>query len=113
MGIRCRCPRCGDGPLFEGLLTVAPICTHCGLDLSVSNSGDGPAVFVILAIAPIVTGLAIWFEVVFEPPMWLHILIWTPVVLGGSVWLLRPFKAILIALQYRYKAGESGTRTFD
>jgi len=34
-------------------------------------------------------------------------------VLGGSMWLLQPFKAILVALKYRHKAGESGTRTFD
>ena len=112
-GVRCRCPRCGKGPLFAGYLTVAPVCTVCDLDLSAADSGDGPAVFVIFIIGPIVTGLALWFEVAFAPPMWLHIVIWTPVVLGGSMWLLRPFKAILVALQYRHKAGESGTRTFD
>jgi uncharacterized protein (DUF983 family) len=101
------------GPLFKGWLTIAPICTNCDLDLTASDSGDGPAVFVIFLIGPIVTGLAIWFEALFEPPMWLHMLIWTPVVLGGSIWLLRPFKAILVALQYRHKAGESRTRTFN
>jgi uncharacterized protein (DUF983 family) len=99
--------------LFEGLLTVAPCCTHCGLDFSASDSGDGPAVFVIFIIGPIVTGLAFWFEIAFEPPMWVHLIIWTPVVLGGSVWLLRPLKAFLVALQFRLKSGESGTRTFD
>jgi uncharacterized protein (DUF983 family) len=112
-GLRCRCPRCGTGPLFKGLLTVAPRCTHCDLDFSASDSGDGPAVFVIFILGPIVTGLAFWLEVAFEPPMWVHMAIWTPVVIGGSVWLLRPLKAFLIALQYRLKAGESGTRTFN
>ncbi len=112
-GLRSRCPRCGKGALFEGYLTVAPVCGVCGLDLSASDTGDGPAVFVIFIVGPIVTGLAFWFEIVFEPPLWVHMIIWTPVVIGGSLWLLRPFKAILVALQYRYKAGDAGTRTFD
>ncbi len=111
--MRCRCPRCGKGPLFEGLLTVAARCRRCDLDFSASDSGDGPAVFVIFIIGPIVTGLVFWFEMVFEPPMWIHLIIWTPVVLGGSVWLLRPRKAILVALQFRLNSGEAGTRTFD
>ncbi len=112
-GIRCRCPQCGAGRLFDGYLTIASVCEACGLDLTASDSGDGPAVFVIFIVAPIVTALALWFEAVFAPPMWLHMVIWTPVILGASLWLLRPLKGVLVALQFRYKAGERGTRTFD
>jgi len=42
-GLTCRCPRCGRGKLFDGLLTVAPVCSACGLDLKKEDSGDGPA----------------------------------------------------------------------
>ena len=31
-GVRCRCPRCGVGPLFQGYLTIRKECTNCGLD---------------------------------------------------------------------------------
>ena len=112
-GLRCRCPRCGIGPLFDGLLTVSARCARCDLDLSAQDSGDGPAVFVIFIVGPIVVGLALWVEVTFVPPLWLHLVLWVPAIIGGSLLLLRPFKAILIALQYRHKAGEIGTRTFD
>ena len=112
-GLRCRCPRCGTGRLFSGFLTIAPRCTHCDLDFSAQDSGDGPAVFVIFIVGPIVTGLAFWFEFTYMPPMWVHLLLWIPAVLGGSLLLLRPLKAILVALQYRHKADEAGTRTFD
>jgi uncharacterized protein (DUF983 family) len=111
--MRCRCPRCGIGNLFSGLLTVAERCTHCDLDLSAQDSGDGPAVFVIFIVGPIVTGLAFWLEFSFKPPMWVHLVLWVPAILGGSIALLRPFKAVLVALQFRHKAGEAGTRTFD
>ena len=112
-GLRCRCPRCGTGKLFAGLLTVAERCTHCDLDLSAQDSGDGPAVFVIFIVGPIATGLAFWVEMSFMPPMWVHLVLWIPIILAGSIALLRPFKAVLVALQYRHKAGEAGTRTFE
>ena len=112
-GLRCRCPRCGTGKLFGGLLKVAERCTHCDLDLSAQDSGDGPAVFVIFVVGPIVTGLALWLEVSVAPPLWLHIVLWTSVITAGSIALLHPFKAVLVALQYRHKAGEPGTRTFE
>lgn len=112
-GLRCRCPRCGVGKLFDGYLKIAERCGHCGLDLSAEDSGDGPAVFVIFAIGPVVTGLALWTEVHYAPPLWLHIVIWFPLAIGGCAWLLRPFKAILLALQYKNKAGDAGAGTFD
>ncbi|MBT5108795.1 MAG: DUF983 domain-containing protein [Rhodospirillaceae bacterium] len=106
-GLRCRCPRCGVGKLFDGYLTIAATCGHCGLDLAASDSGDGPAIFVIFIVGPIVTGLALWTEVRFTPPIWVHMVLWLPMVLGGSIWLLRPFKAVLVALQYKHQAGDS------
>src|SRR5204863_284917 len=50
----CRCPRCGEGRVFTGLLTVRPSCPACGLDLSAQDAGDGPAAFVILFLGVLV-----------------------------------------------------------
>ena len=98
----CRCPRCGRGRLFTGLLTVRPRCETCGLDLSAQDAGDGPAVFVILILGAIVVGLAAVVEIVYSPPIWVHVVLWTPLTLGGAILLLRPLKAWLIGVQYRY-----------
>jgi len=98
----CRCPRCGEGRLFTGLLSVRPSCPACGLDLSAQDAGDGPAVFVILFLGLIVVGLAAIVEVKFAPPLWLHMVLWTPLILGGAILMLRPLKAGLIALQYKH-----------
>jgi uncharacterized protein (DUF983 family) len=106
-GLRCRCPRCGSGPLYDGLLTVRERCGSCGLDLRAQDSGDGPAVFVILVLGIIVVGLALLVEVKFSPPLWVHALLWPGVILVGAIALLRVFKATLIALQFRHRA--SGT----
>jgi uncharacterized protein (DUF983 family) len=99
----CRCPRCGKGKLFAGLLSVRGTCENCGLDLSAQDSGDGPAVFVILFLGFIVVALAAWVEIDFSPPIWVHLMLWTPLILGGAILMLRPLKAGLIALQYRHR----------
>jgi uncharacterized protein (DUF983 family) len=90
--------------LFDGLLSVKPRCPSCDLDYSKIDAGDGPAVFVILILGFIVVGLALWVELRFSPPLWLHMTLWTPLILGGSIALLRPFKATLVALQFKHKA---------
>ena len=105
-GLRGRCPRCGKAPLFAGFLDNAGSCTNCGLDYTFIDSGDGPAVFVILLVGMLIVGGAVIVEFTWHPPMWLHGLIWVPLVLGLSIGLLRPLKGILIALQYRNKARE-------
>jgi uncharacterized protein (DUF983 family) len=103
-GLTCSCPRCGNGRLFDGLIKVRPACSACGLDYSFADSGDGPAVFVIMIIGFIVVGLALWAEVTFSPPLWLHLIIWIPLATVLCLWLLRVMKALLIALQYRNNA---------
>lgn len=102
-GLACRCPRCGRGRLFSGLLQVAERCEVCGLDLSNHDSGDGPAVLVIFALGIIVVPLALWVETVFQPPLWLHALLWSLVILVGALGLLRLFKGVLVALQYKHR----------
>jgi len=82
---------------------VRQACEVCGLDLSAQDAGDGPAVFAILLLGILVVGLAALVEINFSPPLWLHLVLWTPLILIGAVVMLRPLKAGLIALQYRYR----------
>ena len=105
-GALARCPRCGKGKLFKGFVDVAPACESCGLDLKFADSGDGPAVFVMLFAGFFIVGLALFIEVNYEPPMWVHAAIFLPLTLIVCVGMLRPLKGVLIALQYRNKAGQ-------
>lgn len=105
-GLCGRCPRCGEGKLFSGFLTVGKRCANCGLDYSFADAGDGPAVFVILIIGFIVVGLALWLEVTTSAPLWLHFILWIPLTLVLCLAGLRLIKGLLIALQYRNKAAE-------
>ena len=102
-GLRCRCPRCGRGPLFDGLLTVAAGCRDCGLDLRGQDSADGPASFAILLLGVVLIPLVFGLERLAAPPVWVHLAIWPLVVLALAIAVLRPLKATLIALQYRHR----------
>jgi uncharacterized protein (DUF983 family) len=105
-GVTGRCPSCHKGKLFAGYLTLAPRCDVCGLDYDFAEAGDGPAVFVILITGFIVVGAALLVEVYYQPPYWLHALIWGSLALALPLLLLRSFKGVLIALQFRHKAEE-------
>ncbi len=107
-GLRCRCPACGQGPLFEGFLRVRHACPVCGADVSAHDSGDGPVAFIILIVGGLVVGLALVTEVRYQPPVWLHLVVWLPLALVLILALMRPFKAILIALQYKHRREDFG-----
>ena len=105
-GLLCRCPKCGRGRLYEGYLKVAEKCAQCGFELRKHDAGDGPAVFVVLIVGAIIVGLALWVEIVYQPPYWVHLVIWAPAILGGCLGALRPAKALLIAVQFKHKVLE-------
>jgi uncharacterized protein (DUF983 family) len=107
-GLRCRCPRCGQGKLFQGVLTVRERCAVCDLDLRAQDAGDGPAVFVIFGLGFVIMGLVAFVELKYEPPLWLHAVLWPPLTIFGAIAMLRPLKATLIALQFRHRASASG-----
>ncbi|HET6519952.1 MAG TPA: DUF983 domain-containing protein, partial [Geminicoccaceae bacterium] len=77
-GLAARCPRCGEGRLFGGFLTVRPRCEVCGLNLAAQDSGDGPAAFIILIVGFLAVGGLLITEVVYQPPVWVHLAIWLP-----------------------------------
>lgn len=106
-GLLSRCPNCGEAPLFTGFLTVTPKCEACGQDLSKADSGDGPVVFILLIVGAIGCGGLLFTEFTFHPPVWVELVIWLPLIAALTLGALRPFKAILIALQFRNHASEA------
>ena len=105
-GLKGLCPRCGKGHVFTGFLTLRPKCEVCGLDLTFADTGDGPAFFVMSIVGIVVVGLALWVEFTYEPPIWLHMVMWFALTGVLSLALVRPLKGVLTALQYHHKAEE-------
>jgi uncharacterized protein (DUF983 family) len=105
-GLVGRCPRCGEGRLFSGFLSLAPRCERCGQDFAFADAGDGPAVFVTLFAGFLVLGVALWLEIAWSPPMWVHLAVLAPLTPIVCLGMLRPLKGLLVTLQYANKAEE-------
>lgn len=105
-GLRGRCPRCGQGRLFDGFLKIRPNCEACGLDYSFADPADGPAFFVMMFVCVPAVAFALWLEMAYEPPLWIHLVTTLPVVLLTCIPPLQPLKGWLIAAQFFHKAEE-------
>ena len=105
IALSCKCPKCGKGDLYKGRfnLDLQENCSSCGLNFSKNDSADGPAVFLIFLLGFLLVPLALIAEVIFEPPLWVHAVVWSICALGITLALLKPLKAYVIALQFKYR----------
>ena len=49
----------------------------------------------------------LWTEINYEPPVWVHLVIFLPLTLVVCLGMLRPLKGVMIGLQYRNKAEQT------
>ena len=104
-GLKCRCPNCGEGKIFDGFLTVKDQCDHCGFDLGKHDSGDGPAFFVLSILCAVVTPIALIVNFQIDIPLWVNAIVWGVIILAATFAMLRPAFGLMIAVQYRSRAG--------
>ena len=107
--VRCACPRCGQGRLYHGFLTLADRCAVCGLPLARNDSGDGPAVFLIFILGFLAVPLVFWLAFGFDLPSWAPVAAGCLFVVVLGALLLRPAKAYVVALQFRHRRSEFET----
>ena len=100
------CPHCGAQSLFSGVITFSSVCPKCRLSFEAFNVGDGAAAFLIFFIAAFVFAGVIFVQLSYDPPWWVHIVLWVPVTLALTIGLLRVSKAALLAAEFRNAARE-------
>ncbi len=103
-GLRCRCPNCGDAPLYHGLLEVREHCENCDFDLSAADAGDGAQIFVIMILGALCAIIGAYLYAAIGLPMWVIMIFLMVMIIGGTIWLLRVIKATLVALQFFHDA---------
>jgi len=99
-GLRCTCPRCGEGRLFTRWLKPVERCEACGVDLTPQRADDFPAYIAILVtghlLAPIMIALAL--DYALQPLVLAAVLF--PSAIGMMLAMLQPSKGLVIALQW-------------
>lgn len=105
VGLKQVCPRCKTEPLFDSVFDFQgkKTCTNCGLDISKNDSADGPAVFILFILCFALTPLALAFEAMVEPPLWVHAVLWGGLAIGLTVATIKPLRAYTIALEYKHR----------
>ena len=99
-GLRQRCPACGAGKIYTAYLKVAHACPACGTALHHQRADDAPPYFTMIIVAHVVVGGMLALERAYAPDSLVHMMIWVPLTIGLSLWLLPMVKGALIALQW-------------
>ncbi|HPF77914.1 MAG TPA: DUF983 domain-containing protein [Alphaproteobacteria bacterium] len=107
-GLACKCPKCGKGALYPALFnpTLNDKCPDCGLDLAKNDSADGPAVFLIFILGFLLVPMALIFDHVFSPPLWVHAVLWGSIAIAMTLGALKPLKSYIIYLQYKHRQSD-------
>ncbi|WP_031549369.1 DUF983 domain-containing protein [Parvularcula oceani] len=105
-GLAGRCPRCGQGKLFDGFLKLKEACPVCGLDYSKADSGDGPAFFIMSIVGFVTVAAAFLLRFAFGLPAGAVLLLTFLLTIVLTAVSLRPAKGLMVALQYRNQAAE-------
>ena len=100
-GLRNRCPICGQGRVFAGFLKVVPECEVCHAPLGQLRADDAPPYFVIFIAGHLLIPPVLWIEKAYQPPMWLHMVVWLPLFAVVCTLLLRPVKGATVGLMTR------------
>jgi uncharacterized protein (DUF983 family) len=100
-GLRNRCPNCGKGRVFAGYLAVVSECRVCHAPLGELRADDAPPYFTIFLVGHLLVPLVFWTERAYQPPMWLHMVVWLPLVALLSLLILRPVKGAVVGWLFR------------
>lgn len=112
-GFARRCPACGEGRIFDGLLKVREACAACGQALHHHRADDAPPYFTIMVVGHVVVPAALLTEQNLHPELWLHMALWIPLTLGLTFALLPRVKGALIGLQWQQRMHGFGDEPRD
>lgn len=108
-GLACKCPRCNIGKIYGKYLKVNDQCGHCGQELHHHRADDFPPYIAITIVGHIVLSLATTLQIMVAPEMWVHMVLWLPLILILSLSMLPPIKAGLVGLQWALRLHDFDT----
>lgn len=99
-GLGCKCPRCGEAPLFRNWLKPVERCAACGQDWSLQRADDFPAYVSILVTGHLITPLMIAMMIDWHLSMGATFAWILPLAAIMMLGLLQPAKGAIIAAQW-------------
>lgn len=99
-GFKGKCPNCGKGKMFYKYLKATPKCNSCGTALDRHRADDAPSYFAMLLLSMVIAPIMVTVQLIYEWPLWLNFVFWTPLALFLVILILQPVKGSIIALQW-------------
>ncbi len=99
-GFACKCPSCGEGKVFDGFLSVTPICEACSEDLSHQRADDLPAYLNIFVVGHVVIGAMMVLMTWDLMGMWATMAVTIFLCVAASIVLMHPLKGMVVGTQW-------------
>ena len=101
LGLRGRCPACGEGRIFRAYLKVNDACPNCGEELHHHRADDAPPYFTILIASHVIGALILAVDERWpDLHTGIHMALWPVLTLVLCLWLLPIAKGGLVAYQW-------------
>ncbi len=103
-GLCRRCPRCGQGKMFSGYLSVRHDCETCGMEFEPLRSDDAPPYFTLFVVGHVMVSLYVAVWRFLDVPLWAQATFWCGLTLILSLVLLPFIKGGVMAVIFSTKA---------
>lgn len=100
LGLRGRCPACGEGRMFTRFLKPSAECSRCGQAWDRSRADDFPAYIVILLLGHILVPLMIEVNYALAIPLGVQAALWPGLAVMLALAMIQPVKGAVIAFQW-------------
>ena len=98
LGMKKKCPKCGDAPLFRAYLKQVEECANCGHDWGSVRADDGPAWATMLVVGHLLAPFFHYLIFKADIPPWAPALILCLLAIVMCLYLLPRMKGLFIAL---------------
>ncbi len=118
-GLRCRCPKCGEGKLFSSYAKSVEVCDTCDEEIFHHRADDLPAYLNLAITGHIVVGMYLLTDRYYDMSPWVEVSLWAALAVIMTVLILQPIKGWVIGLQWANRMhgfggnGEDGTLDQD
>jgi uncharacterized protein (DUF983 family) len=99
-GMRCRCPKCGEGKLFRAYLKVNDTCPACGEAMLHHRADDLPPYIAIVIVGHLLVGALLHAEMTMSVDPWMYMVTLVPLALILPLVLLPSIKGAVVGLQW-------------
>lgn len=97
-GLKMRCPKCDDAPLFKSYLKPVQTCASCGQNWEKIRADDGPAWATMLVVLHLIAPLFHFIGFKSNLPGWASTLILCVLATGLCLAILPRMKGLFIGL---------------